>query len=643
MEENNILNKVLNDDEKQNSETAINDIKNEVIDMEKIFIDPVSKLYEPFYNSFNDQFYKMIKEEIIKNTNIDKKVKELDSDISNKRKEINNAWRTNKIGGRKFSNVLIGILFVILIGLFFIKFFIKNRKIIKEYNDFKYKKNHEIIEVANIKSHELINVFGYYDLNYLKNLFLQKYGITKIKNIKYDEINVFEKIDGFAGFNYISKYDIRNSCVYDLIYSTIEYREITTSKSITISVPNTSGEGSHWETLTAYHTEITPFINFSKAITIPTNYLPSLTFTKSGNGYKESEIKKARKSGKTLLENDDFNKSISFYYNDEVKFLQYFTLVTQNNFLKVLKKFPINNFAKYNNNLYVYFDFNLNNSSYDKEMNWLINYVNTSIYSVNVDKIIEELRISIWVEVNNIFKMLTISYSNKNVFAESFEEVGNSYVANYKDDNTYSTENNSNFFELSNIFNSTNIFNWTKKYDLRRKNYYEAHEFKKDKEFTSQNIVMKSWHAVDEIDTVSVQGYLIDVPYVRFYPIEESKNIIFTNNYHLTSPDSFVQTLDSNRQYLNFLKDKYYDDLIQKNNILINEPSFKYLNEVKDAIITIDNFYKQFPELKQISKIIISDSLFGIFINDTQIFKLDPIKYSLNNISKALKRLYSAK
>ena len=82
-----------------------------------------------------------------------------------------------------------------------------------------------------------------------------------------------------------------------------------------------------------------------------------------------SEIKKIKKLGKTLPENDDFNHSFKFTYNDEIKFIQYFTLTTQNNFLKVKEHFHISDFKKEKNNLYTYSFTDINNSEYDPKMN----------------------------------------------------------------------------------------------------------------------------------------------------------------------------------------------------------------------------------------------------------------------------------
>ena len=64
---------------------------------------------------------------------------------------------------------------------------------------------------------------------------------------------------------------------------------------------------------------------------------------------------------------------------------------------------------------------------------------------------------------------------------------------------------------------------------------------------------------------------------------------------------------------------------------------------MQNAIITIDNFYNQFPKLKNVSKIIINDNLLGIFINDDKILRTENNEYSFANISNALKRLYSPK
>jgi|GEM_PF-1802709 hypothetical protein len=54
--------------------------------------------------------------------------------------------------------------------------------------------------------------------------------------------------------------------------------------------------------------------------------------------------------------------------------------------------------------------------------------------------------------------MLTISYCNKNIFSESFEEIGSGYVSDYKDDNTYSTDSKGGFINLLSAINVSKPF-----------------------------------------------------------------------------------------------------------------------------------------------------------------------------------------
>ena len=96
-------------------------------------------------------------------------------------------------------------------------------------------------------------------------------------------------------------------------------------------------------------------------------------------------------------------------------------MTTQNIFLKDKEHFHISHFKKEQNNLYTYSFTDINNSEYDPKMNWLIDYINNNKFLINVDSIVEKIRTNVWDSINNIFKMLTISYCNKNIFSESFE------------------------------------------------------------------------------------------------------------------------------------------------------------------------------------------------------------------------------
>lgn len=611
------------------------------LDLNLIWQNPIKNLYEKFVNSFHKTYDKFIlnSKEIYESKDL---VNDLNEKISLERKEIYDAKKTNKISGRKFANGLIFFLFFILIGLCFIPIFKKNKRIINEFNNFSSEKKEVINNLISEKKSSLLKAFGTYNLVELKDAFLSIYGISKVRNIKHNEIAIIENLKGFASFVSINKYDIRNSYIYDILYSYIYIKDIVTSGSATITI--SSGDKTYTQVITAYHTEPTPFLDREICYLIPTNYLPSLNFIRMSHAiWSDKDIKKKQKNGESIPENIEFAKRFDYYYNDEIKYFQYFPLITQNNFVGFEAYFKQNNVPNFdiNKSQNALHSSSLachNIESYHENPYYIVRNI-LSDDEITFDKLTNDIKIEIWRSAQKIFQFLTMAYSNKNICLESFKEIGEQYLSDYLDDKQFSSDISLEYIHMLNSLCGSNFFKFKyARFNNTRPIYFKYVSHKKYLNVIEQIISMNSWYSEDLIDIVYKSGTSISVPFTRFYPTSENKIVYVFPKFHLNSKSGIIisrpcettsLTLNSNFQ------DPIIDEAIKVNNIEISADVYKYCatNVIQSSVQLIDYFYKKFPLLKDKSYFVINSTISAIYLDDNK------SPYSLEEISNFLESL----
>lgn len=123
----------LNDNSKK-------EIINSLVDTDKIVLNPTKNLYQVFADNFSKSFDKFYDDNIESKTKINEVSNKVQQEIVGLRNDISNKYKENKVGARRFANVMIIIFSFILIGLFFVMYFPKNRKKLMNIKNLKKKK-----------------------------------------------------------------------------------------------------------------------------------------------------------------------------------------------------------------------------------------------------------------------------------------------------------------------------------------------------------------------------------------------------------------------------------------------------------------------------------------------------------------------
>ncbi|WP_427867474.1 hypothetical protein [Mycoplasmopsis arginini] len=551
------------------SETQNQDKRREFkqINWNRIFTNQTQNIYEPLVNNIQPAVDNIFKKYIYSGNedslkSIDKNIEE----IKTIETEIEERKKTDKIIGRKFANGLIFFLFFLIIGLFFLSFFLKNKKVIKSFLIFESEKRQIIKEKIAENNVTLITLFNQYSLIDWKNKVLNKMNIKNVYGIDPKDFDFFYEAPGFYGFNSIEKYNIRNSFYYDVIYTKEYWKDIVTQGTGYITVKTKDG----WTTepVYAYHTEPTPFMDVKHAINVPTNYRPDLILNETADYLTLKQYNKIIKKGEFLLENPEFYQHYNFSYNDKIGFIDYFKLKTQENFVEYSKYFSGKKyiFGKYENNIYVSRNFKENFMAYSISHNWINSAFDLSKI-VTIDDVYSYMVQTIFSVLQPTFKALTQIYLNTNIASENYQK-RDRYLSDYVFDEHKSMEqaNKKYEFNVYEIMNkASSSFKFSMKTQKPAKNIGITYsELVKDVNDDSGPIAIKSkmfsYWKENLIDHVYTRGIVVDVPFERFYPFSEDKWIIFIPGWATQEDRNFLSYKDNESESSIHYKLKFIEE-----------------------------------------------------------------------------------
>ncbi|WP_369991182.1 hypothetical protein AB8O52_02420 [Mycoplasmopsis arginini] len=551
------------------SETQNQDKRREFkqIDWNRIFTNQTQNIYEPLVNNIRPAVDNIFKKYIYSGNedslkSIDKNVEE----IKTIETEIQERKRADKISGRKFANGLIFFLFFLIIGLFFLSFFLKNKKVIKSFLIFESEKRQVIKEKIAENNVTLRTLFNQYSLIDWKNKVLNEMNIKNVYGIDPKDFDFFYESPGFYGFNSIEKYNIRNSFYYDVIYKKEYWKDVVTQGTGYITVKTKDG----WTTVPvhAYHTEPTPFMDTKHAINVPTNYRPDLILNETADHLTLKQYNKTIKKGEFLLENPEFYQHYNFSYNDKIGFIDYFKVKTQENFVEYSKYFSGKKyiFGKYKNNIYVSRKFEENFMAYSISHNW-INLAFDLSKIVTIDDVYSYMVQTIFNVLQPTFKALTQIYLNTNIASENYEK-RDRYLSDYVFDEQKSIEQANKNYEF-NVYEIMNKASSSLKFNMKTQKPAKDigitySELVKDVNDSSGSIAIKSkmfsYWKEDLIDHVYTRGIVIDVPFERFYPFSEDKWIIFIPGWATQQDQNFLSYQDNESESSTHYKLKFMEE-----------------------------------------------------------------------------------
>lgn len=633
--------------------------------LENISSSPIKNFYEHLQKNLDESLSKFLDEEAIDNKTEPKKISEIGNEIQNNKSLLAKSLKECNIGTSLFFVILIIPTFLILIGFLFLKPFRKYLTNIRKYLSEK-KKYKQIINNLNDKINYLNTVaLGTFNLmDFLSEYFKSK-GIKKFDVISNDKIlEIFKKINSsHLDLKNISSNNnvvdikgiecrIRNNPFYDVVVRKLEIHNVVTSNSKSFSYQATQTDSdsngnttvkvvTKYETLTAFHNELTPFIESQNIGIYETKFAPGLNF--NTNSQKRSDI--------INLENEDFSKTYRLNKaTNRVELNSFFTIKAQEDymswFLLQNKYFP---FYKIQN--YIFIEMNNLNKTFSIKNNALVNKIASSIktkYSISINKndifleslVVPKKSVSdfIILEKNKINSKLvkkemkdsTLNYVHKfssaailpllspAISREAFRDNNDNYFISQSleliFENDEATSNNHNFSKIKTLSKLCDIvfFDFLKK-KAKKPMWLEIIEQQKIDDFICLiKFNLKSFYSENKIDLVSVYGIhvghkIIPVNYEEFHAMSEEKEIIYLAKQTNIKSKILISRIDqvSNTFSTDEIDNKYLLD----NNVWTNNP--KDLLEDNGLInkfkILVARFYEisalLSDDAKQITKI----------------------------------------
>lgn len=505
------------------------------IDYKNNTLEPIKNIYEKNISSINEILKNYFSNHDNENIEYRNEVNSLTDSCNDIYKNIKDRKKKDKIILRKITNFFIFISFFVILGLFFIKFYKENRKIISSFKAFKLENSKVISNQKNIIQWLKTGYFSNIDNSTVVDYVMKNFGF----NLEYSfDFNLLNELfvdtrnnifpDQVIGVKSFLKIRYKNTPIYKVSLSNLYFKIITTSnsESFPYSARVNGKIVTKYETLTAYHRENTPFINNKDYILLKTNFSKELEFDNIGS------------SSNYKFENKDFNKFIqitsrSDSKESEVDLLQFFTIKTQEdyvNWYKYLNKTkPI--FSKKDK----FWIVKSNNTNYSSLL------MNNEISSFNFEDTIDykssKVQQNVSTYVQNVLMDLTTLLIPPIINRELYEENGN-----YRTSNIYEVEKEKETRKIDSthlltVLNSDKYFTFKgHKPSLSTwLSFVSSEVYDEENGCMLYNIKNNSFYHKDLIDNVVVVGRhvgakVIPVKYRRFYDMSESKSVFFIEN-----------------------------------------------------------------------------------------------------------------
>lgn len=509
----------------------INIMKDKKLNYSAITVDPIQNFYENLSqklptiidNLFNS-YFENNKAESNKYEQFANNIEKNNIDLKNKKKSL-------KINSILTQNIFISIGFPFLIGFAFWKKFQSNRKIIKEFKNYKSAIQNNNTELETNKKISLYNFFYNFNLiNIIKNISNDlglNYRNYLFKN-EYDIINEFLKplwIDNAHVFLY------KSSPIIDISFKLLNIRNVTTSKSNSYTYSDCVYQNGEYktvirsETLTAYHHEPTPFIDDYENLLFLTHFGKELNFTINNKPYLK-------------FENDQFAKIFKINnINDSIdtNMLSFFTIKAQEDYVEFYKKNNkklLNSFSKNGEVI------DITNDSYHFNTN--INSSLNIFHELNVtSKILDNinnLKTTLTNYFQELLKSITYPLISPMISREMYNNKDNNYRISNNQFDEFDNSNQSlkideiNFYSiLYKVFKPNFIY--FLKHNPKRSPWLTINFVNKIDDYYFIDCYLNSYMSKELIDSISVSGrsgtHIIDVPYEKFYEIKEKKSLFF--------------------------------------------------------------------------------------------------------------------
>lgn len=608
------------------------------IDYNEVTNDPIQNYYKKIVNNVDkliDDFFENFRKN---KTNLLKLENENFSNISKINEGIEDKKRQLKIKSRKIQNVFILISCFLIIGLFFLKVYKKNKLIIKQYKSF-YEQ-----ETSNINAIEK-NIYDtshyyFYILSFetILKIIMNEFGISVSNKLNNKVCQYIQNDNSFLSYLSALEFKYKNTSIINCCSLHLSIKNITTSNSM--SFPYTEIEsyvdynGKHetrtvtkYETLTATHVEPTPFVIKKNNIYTITNFENSLDFTINNKKYLD-------------FENNDFSKKYKINNNANSinkELLQFFTIKAQEdylNFSNEFEKIKDIEFYKYNELI-------VSSCTENKIVNYVNylynfeNYINNEEVD-NINNIEQKIKNDLSNYIKDFAKYSSLSLISPAINRELYYPNGDYHISNNFEQQSVFEDDLSLEYIISKLHKYSSINFVTVVPDKR--SWLTFHSANKVDQFAEINCTLNSYRKENLIDYVVVYGMhvgmqTIPVHYERFFDISEFKKIFFLrkkdNKVRFLMNKNLHYKLNDTSLHKNYILNNqvriWIDELNNQKYMIDQNLLYQHLNHISDLIddyITIESFNEGYA-------IIINDLN---HVNNLNITKIKELIFKLSNI-----------
>ncbi|MBN0919642.1 hypothetical protein [[Mycoplasma] gypis] len=598
-----------------------------VTTIDDVFSDPISQFYEKAIKRSQELFKIFIQDRLKQyNENIENEAIVANKNIQNLYVEISKLKKHLKISLRTFWNGVIIFFCFLIIGLAFLKLYFNNKKII---NDFERQKNNllsQINEITVKKNAKLSHAFNNFSLSDIRRYVLKEMGISRVNDYDFTDVNisVIKDARNPIFIECIDKYDIRNNYFYDISYRKLTYEPISYTGAKVFAY---SYDGKKYtKTVTATYEHISPFLRKRSLFLYPTNYLPELRF-RARLPIDEKTFKHKVKKNDFLLENTNFYKYYNLDFNDKIPFMNFFQLITQNNYVKWAEYAQPKNifnwvFEKKQNGFLIFNDSIAIKNSYQAQNDTLQKWINEE-YS-DAKTISKHIWNEFYPHIETLLANLTFIFLNKYLASEKYTKPGERFQYQYQDDGVYQGEFQSwdSNILLNVKIHSNNYFQMvTKKPAIDF-----VHEIKQSFSVGDAfiyNIISNNWWAKEEVKLVTqydpdVGNVVIPVKYINYIKYNEAKNLIFKPSAKL-KPNQLIRSLILSAKKpisTGFEQDSAIENIVRNNKIYYNYEISSDFEGLNEKLEFVDSFNKRFAKYIQFYTVEIDQNGMYIFISE---------------------------
>ena len=641
--------------------------------------DPIANYYEK---------YKVSSQQVIEPTinswlqdakqTLDGTLKQHQDEIKKLQDEINAKYEQDGIHAKKITNIVILVFCVIIIGLFFLGFYFKNKKIIQEYEQYESEMNQKIEEQKQDLFHVVYSNMVSLKTSDLFGKIFSEFGLTTSSQINSDNLIAKLNKPNLLGIDKANAVYLRNTPIYDLSLRELNIRNVVTYATLDVKEEHTKSAGlidtllssdddtpeDETEvverTLSASHTEPTPFIDPVNEICLLSNYLqPEFSFISNGalqeleaktktidevaaqeeeekqkglwNKIKNATTKKVKdyiavkkdKGNQLKLENDIFNKEIRYdYTGSEVDLTEFFNIKVQEDFVNWNEHFDSLTNKAYGFGTYAFYDEKQQTIPFDSYYESVLatcDYNNPDkVSTMKIDELKDKLVTMCNIYFDDWFKTTQVPLLVTGINREWYQADGH-YMVGFAGNTPTMDSNTSTQFLLNKW---RRMFTFSQAAPKRDSWIKITTPTPINNNLVAYDITLNSYGSEERVDEVEVsdseleRSYTVPVKYEYFFPIVEAKKAyrFKVNNWPANQDLELVMGALVNNNISNNYPIEIRN-LVQKapmmisNSLLINNSQY-HQNIVKKVV----NFFNNNQEFNQHCLLVLSNQYDGLIL-----------------------------